>query len=143
MLASYSGLIEKHPKRIICPAHGTVPETVDNYYEWIMNQTIPCNARLETTLARGRPILIDGGLATELEAQGNDISTGLWSAGLLQTNPRAIVAAHRAYFDAGAGVFNQRQLSGYARRIQVAGAIARCCRSAHRALDHAGDAGAR
>lgn len=46
-------------------------------------------------LARGTPVLLDGGLATELEAQGHDIGTTLWSAELLRSNPRAVVRAHR------------------------------------------------
>jgi homocysteine S-methyltransferase len=53
-------------------------------------------------LDRDRPMLIDGGLATQLEAQGCDIGNALWSASLLQTNPEAIVQATRAYLDAGA-----------------------------------------
>lgn len=52
-------------------------------------------------LARDGPLLLDGGLATQLEAQGQDISGTLWSASLLRSNPDAIVAAHRAYIDAG------------------------------------------
>jgi len=48
------------------------------------------------------PMIIDGGLATQLEAQGCDIGNALWSASLLQTNPDAIVEATRAYLDAGA-----------------------------------------
>ncbi len=55
-------------------------------------------------LARGSPIVLDGGLATELEAQGFDIGTKLWSAGLLQSDPAAIVAAHLAYLEAGAEI---------------------------------------
>lgn len=53
-------------------------------------------------LTRGTPVLLDGGLATELEAQGHDIGTTLWSAELLRSNPQAIVRAHRAYLEAGA-----------------------------------------
>lgn len=53
-------------------------------------------------LEQDRPILLDGGLATQLEAQGCDIGNVLWSASLLQTDNDAIVAAHRAYADAGA-----------------------------------------
>ncbi len=60
------------------------------------------NTAFQKALEKGKPILIDGGLATELEAQGHDIGTDLWSAALLRTNPGAIVAAHRAYLDAGA-----------------------------------------
>ncbi|WP_197321970.1 homocysteine S-methyltransferase [Saccharomonospora sp. NB11] len=46
----------------------------------------------------------DGGLATELEARGHDLSDELWSARLLLDAPEGIVAAHRAFFDAGAVV---------------------------------------
>lgn len=48
--------------------------------------------------------MLDGGLATQLEAQGHDLRDSLWSARLLRDEPDAIVAAHRAYFDAGADV---------------------------------------
>jgi len=48
------------------------------------------------------PVLLDGGLATELERAGHDISGDLWSATLLQDAPAAVLAAHRAFFDAGA-----------------------------------------
>lgn len=53
-------------------------------------------------LKRDRPLMLDGGLATQLEAQGCDIGNELWSASLLQSNPDAIVEATRAYLDAGA-----------------------------------------
>lgn len=56
----------------------------------------------EKSLLRDEPILLDGGLATELETQGFDIAGELWSAALLKTNPAAIINAHRAYLDAGA-----------------------------------------
>ena len=53
-------------------------------------------------LERDAPLILDGGLATQLEAQGCDIGNALWSASLLQSNPEAIVEAMRAYLDAGA-----------------------------------------
>jgi homocysteine S-methyltransferase len=53
---------------------------------------------------RAGPVILDGGLATELEAQGHDLSSTLWSARLLTEDPDAIVAAHRSYFAAGAQV---------------------------------------
>ncbi|MEQ8206754.1 MAG: homocysteine S-methyltransferase, partial [Woeseia sp.] len=59
---------------------------------------------LAQLLADGRPIVLDGGLATELETQGHDIGSALWSAALLSTQPDAIVAAHRAFLDAGAEI---------------------------------------
>ena len=49
-------------------------------------------------------MLLDGGLATQLEAQGASLSTALWSAQLLLDDPEAIVAAHLAFFTAGAQV---------------------------------------
>jgi homocysteine S-methyltransferase len=48
--------------------------------------------------------VLDGGLATELEDQGHDLSGALWSARLLAEEPEAITAAHRAFFEAGAQV---------------------------------------
>lgn len=53
-------------------------------------------------LGRNQPVLLDGGLATQLEAQGCDISSHLWSASLLQSDPEAIVTAHHAYLESGA-----------------------------------------
>lgn len=47
-------------------------------------------------------VILDGGLATQLEAMGFDISGHLWSAALLHKQPRAIVDAHRAFLEAGA-----------------------------------------
>jgi len=55
-------------------------------------------------LANGRPILIDGGLATQCEAMGHNIDGNLWSAVLLKEDPRAIVDASRAYLDAGSEI---------------------------------------
>jgi homocysteine S-methyltransferase len=49
-------------------------------------------------------LISDGGLATELEARGHDLSDDLWSARLLFDEPEAIIAAHRAFFAAGAAL---------------------------------------
>lgn len=57
----------------------------------------------ETPFGTG-PVVLDGGLATELEAQGHELSDRLWSARLLETAPEEIVAAHAAFFRAGAAV---------------------------------------
>ena len=53
-------------------------------------------------LESGESLLLDGGLATELEAQGHDLNNTLWSASLLHREPEAIIAAHMAYLEAGA-----------------------------------------
>ncbi len=55
-------------------------------------------------LARDGVVVLDGGLATQLEAQGHDLSDRLWSATLLDDEPEAIIEAHLAYFRAGARV---------------------------------------
>ena len=49
-------------------------------------------------------VVLDGGLATELEAAGHDLSDRLWSARLLLSDPDAIEAVHLAYYRAGAHV---------------------------------------
>jgi S-methylmethionine-dependent homocysteine/selenocysteine methylase len=49
-------------------------------------------------------VVIDGGLATELEHAGHHLGDDLWSARLLADEPEAIVAAHLAYYRAGARV---------------------------------------
>ncbi len=58
---------------------------------------------LATALAAG-PVVLDGGLATLLEAHGADLTSDLWSARLLRDDPAAIVAAHAEYYAAGAQV---------------------------------------
>lgn len=58
---------------------------------------------LAAALAAG-PVVLDGGLATELEARGHDVSSALWSARLLRDDPAAVVAAHAAFTAAGAQV---------------------------------------
>jgi homocysteine S-methyltransferase len=67
-----------------------------------------------------RVTILDGGLATALEAAGADISDDLWSARLLLDEPSAIADAHRAYLDAGADVIitasYQASLDGFMRR---------------------------
>src|ERR1700751_1641086 len=47
-------------------------------------------------------LIADGGLATELEARGHDLSDALWSARLLVDAPQEITAVHTAFFRAGA-----------------------------------------
>jgi homocysteine S-methyltransferase len=64
--------------------------------------------------------VLDGGLATELERRGNTLSDELWSARLLIEAPEEIVAAHLAFYRAGARVATtasyQASFEGFARR---------------------------
>ena len=83
-------------------------------------------AGLSALLAAG-PILLDGGLATELEAQGHDLSSALWSARLLTDDPEAIVVAHHAFFEAGAQV---AITASYQAPLELIGSSVRLARQA-------------
>jgi homocysteine S-methyltransferase len=56
------------------------------------------------TLPEDSVLVADGGLATELEARGHDLSDALWSARMLVDAPQEIAAVHRAFFRAGATI---------------------------------------
>lgn len=62
-------------------------------------------------------MIVDGGLATELEARGCDLSGELWSAGYLLKDPDAIRRVHADYLAAGADCLvtatYQATLSGF------------------------------
>ena len=57
---------------------------------------------LQEYAARQGFVLLDGGLATELERAGHDLDDPLWSAKVLLEDPGAIEAVHLAYLEAGA-----------------------------------------
>ncbi len=64
-------------------------------------------SEVSETDVRGRfrgSLVLDGGLATELERRGADLSDRLWSARLLLEDPDLIREVHADYFDAGADV---------------------------------------
>lgn len=65
-------------------------------------------------------LIADGGLATELEVRGHDLSDVLWSARLLVDAPDEITAAHVAFFRAGAVIATsasyQASFEGFASR---------------------------
>lgn len=92
--------------------------------------------------------MADGGLATELEARGNDLSDALWSARLLMDAPAEILGAHLAFFAAGAEIATsasyQASFEGFARRglgrAEAAGLMRRSVELARAARDQvAGD----
>lgn len=63
-----------------------------------MSQTNPF-----TALLAAQPfVLLDGAMATELEARGCDLADSLWSAKVLLENPQLIRDVHLDYFRAGA-----------------------------------------
>ncbi len=100
---------------------------------------------LSAALAAG-PVVLDGGLSTELEAQGHDVSSALWSARLLRDDPAAVVAAHAAFAAAGAQVVTtasyQASVEGFATAFGLdrAGALALIRRSVELAREGAPEA---
>ena len=83
---------------------------------------------LAPIIARHDGVVLDGGLATQLEAQGNSLDDPLWSARLLMENPGEIVRAHLAFYRAGAAIATtasyQATFEGFAARgIDHAAAI--------------------
>ncbi len=67
------------------------------------------------------PTILDGGLATELEAQGHDLSDRLWSARVLLEDPAAIEAVHLAYFESGADVATTASYQASVPGLEAAG----------------------
>jgi homocysteine S-methyltransferase len=80
------------------------------------------------------PVLLDGGLATQLEALGADLRTPLWSAQVLLDDPGTVVAAHEAFFAAGAQVATT---ASYQAPVELIGLSVRL---AQQARDRFGDA---
>ena len=94
-------------------------------------------------------LIADGGLATELEARGHDLSDALWSARLLVDAPQEITAVHSAFFRAGAMIattasyqasFDAFAASGISRNDTV-GLLRRSVELAKTARDEVGVAG--
>jgi len=83
-----------------------------------MMSVVAARSPLAEALAAG-PVVLDGGLATELERRGHDLTTDLWSARLLRDDSTAIVSVHAAYAGAGAQVVTtasyQATFEGFAR----------------------------
>ncbi|MEV0584695.1 homocysteine S-methyltransferase [Nonomuraea sp. NPDC050310] len=90
-----------------------------------------------------RSLILDGGLATHLEALGADLSDELWSARLLLEDPALIRRVHADYFAAGAGVATtasyQASLPGFAARGLSAAEAERLMRSSVRLAAEARD----
>lgn len=93
--------------------------------------------------------MLDGGLSTELEHRGYDLSSSLWSARLLLDDPGAVLAVHRAFLQAGAQVLTtasyQASLEGFARAglapAQARSLFARSVELAREAFEATGRSG--
>ncbi|WP_119295378.1 homocysteine S-methyltransferase [Streptomyces sp. YIM 130001] len=81
--------------------------------------TVGAARSLPEAVAAG-PLVLDGGMSNQLEADGHDLSDALWSARLLAEAPEAVAEAHLAYYLAGADVAisagYQATYQGFARR---------------------------
>lgn len=71
-----------------------------------------------------RPLILDGGLATQLEAQGFNLrGDPLWSARLMQTNREAIKDAHYRFLLSGSDVITtatyQASVTGFVKHLDV------------------------
>lgn len=75
---------------------------------------------IEAILKQQKAIILDGALATELEARGADLNDLLWSAKVLLEQPAMIRQLHLDYFRAGADVATtasyQASFEGFQRR---------------------------
>lgn len=60
--------------------------------------------KLTELLKNKRLVIVDGAMATELEARGCDINDELWSAKILAEAPEMIKQVHYDYFKAGADI---------------------------------------
>lgn len=108
---------------------------------------MPQNNPLTAILAESPFVLLDGAMATELEARGCDLADSLWSAKVLMENPQLIYDVHLDYFRAGALVaitasyqatpegFAARGLDEAQSRVLIARSVelARQARDAYRA----------
>ncbi|MGJ7439548.1 homocysteine S-methyltransferase [Aquipuribacter sp. MA13-6] len=92
------------------------------------------------------PVVLDGGLATHLEARGHDLTGDLWSARLLRDDPAAVRDAHEDYLRAGAQVVvsasYQASAQGFARLglgpQQSSALVARSVEVAREAVERVG-----
>jgi homocysteine S-methyltransferase len=78
-------------------------------------------ARLFARLHRADPLILDGGLATQLESQGHQLHAKLWSAELILSNPEAIIQAHLAYLESGARIITTASYQATIEGFQMLG----------------------
>lgn len=77
--------------------------------------------KIETRLARGPPLLLDGPTGTELERAGIDTSGPLWSTRAVREQPEALRAVHDTYVSAGADILTAVTFRGHRGAFAEAG----------------------
>jgi len=104
---------------------------------------VPIENPLHLHLTHQSPLILDGGLATELERRGADLGHELWSARMLIDNPIMIRDVHLDFLRAGADIITtasyQASLEGFGRaglsRQEAVGAMRRSVELACEARD--------
>ncbi|XP_008405874.1 homocysteine S-methyltransferase isoform X1 [Poecilia reticulata] len=86
--------------------------------------TMASSACIKRMILSDGPLILDGGLATELEARGAELQGDpLWSARLLHTNPQAIKETHYRFLLSGADVITtatyQASVQGFISHLGV------------------------
>ena len=122
----------------------TLPESSSPCELWCMTSHADAASLVAPFFARRGIVVLDGALATELEARGADLHDPLWSARTLLEQPSLIRDVHDSYFAAGADVAitatYQASFEGFARRGIAADAAADLMRLAVRIACDARDA---
>jgi homocysteine S-methyltransferase len=77
--------------------------------------------RDRAALVAGRPLVLDGGLSTQLEALGHRLDDALWSARLLDDAPDDVLAVHAAFLAAGADIVTTVGYQLAARSLRASG----------------------
>ncbi len=81
--------------------------------------------------SNGHVLVLDGGLATELESLRADLNNALWSAAVLRDDPALIARVHASYVAAGADIVTtasyQATFEGFALQASVTSARGSCC----------------
>lgn len=78
-------------------------------------------------LQRSPPLILDGGLASELERRGASLESHLWSTEVLRANPALVGEVHRAYAEAGAEIATTATYQASHQTLASAGLSARAC----------------
>ncbi len=77
--------------------------------------------QLETRLATGGPVILDGAIGTELERLGARMDQEVWCARALADCPDMVHQVHRRYIDAGADVITTNSFSATREAMQGCG----------------------
>ncbi len=88
----------------------------------------------------GAPIIIDGGMGTQLERLGAPMDARVWSARALETHPDTVRAAHAAFLAAGAEVLITNTFAAGRHMLEPGGLGDRVAALNRRAVELARDA---